>query len=194
MSNEFIFLLGAGLSSCSVSFNGRSAPPPAFEGTTMVLAEEPTVWVAPCSVGTGTRFTVRLDGEVGTDSSRPGEPFTAHVVTPVVMSCHLDFIYVGAVLRGRVVRAEPGDPPVLALELVDVDTSLGPKPIAAASRSGAGFAWLETSAPDARSSYQAVVVHPLPSHATQDDRQADLTLPAGGLVELELLEPVLVLP
>ena len=164
----------------------------------MVLAEEPTVWTAPCSVGTGTRFAARLDRAVGTDSSQPGEPFTAHVVTPVVMSCHLDFIPVGAVLRGRVARAEQSDPPVLALELVDVDTSLGPKPIAAAIRSGAGFAWLETNAPDARSSYKAVVVHSSsgmdPSYGTSDGRHVDLTVPAGGLVELELLEPVLVLP
>jgi hypothetical protein len=205
MSNEFKKAVGTAfltlvlaLSSCSVQFNGRGHAPPARAGTTFVQPKEPRVWSVPCSVGTGTRFTARLDGAVGTGSSRPGDPFSARVLTPVVSSCQLDFIPVGGVLRGRVARAEPGDPPVLALELIDVETSLGPLEILAAVRSGGGFAWLETNSPNARSSYRAFVLYPAwvmePSRETSPESEFNVTLPAGSVIELELLQSVDVLP
>src|SRR5689334_22167313 len=132
-SGLFVFCF-VGLSGCGLQLNGPTAPPPPPEGTTLLQRQEPRVWSRPCSVSTGTRFTARLDRAIGTDTSQPGDAFTAHVVTPVVSSCELDFVSKGAVLRGRVARSEAGDPPTLALELLDVETSLGVQPIAAAVR------------------------------------------------------------
>jgi hypothetical protein len=197
-SSKRLFVLWfVGLSGCGMQFNGKSAPPPTWEGTTLLQPHEPRIWSAPCSVSTGTRFTARLDRAISTDTSRPGDPFTAHVVTPVVSSCDLEFISKGAVLRGRVARSEAGELPVLALELVDVDTSTGAQPIAAAIRSGEGFAWIEINPPHARSSYQAFVIQPwetVPSGSTLGGSDRQLTLPAEGEIELELVEPVQVLP
>jgi hypothetical protein len=197
VSIELFVVSFVGLSGCGMQFTGKSIPPPAGEGTTLLQPREPRVWPAPCSVSTGTRFTARLDRAIGTDTSRPGDPFTARVVTPVVSSCQLELISKGAALRGRVARSEAGDPPVLALELVDIDTSSGPQPIAAAIRSGEGFAWVEVEPPHARSSYQAFMVQPWeagPSDATVGGGDLQLTLPAGGVIELELVAPVQVLP
>jgi hypothetical protein len=145
-------------------------------------------------VSSGTRFTARLDRPLGTDSSRPGDTFTAYVATPVVSSCGSDFILKGAPLRGRVASAEPGATPTLALEVIDVETSAGLKPIPAAIRSSAGLTWSEASAPGADSSYHAVVLYPSWGMAPPQGRDLQLTLAAGSLIELELVKPVLVLP
>jgi hypothetical protein len=83
----------------------------------------------------------------------------------------------------------------LALELTDADTALGPKPISAAVRSGAGLEWIETNA---RSSYPTYDLFPSWSMArprsTSEPSNVRLTLPAGSLIEVELVEPVLILP
>jgi hypothetical protein len=160
----------------------------------MVQPVEPNVQPAPCSVSAGTRFTARLDQFLATDSSLPGESFSARVVAPVMSSCHFDFIRAGATLRGRVTRAEPGKPPVLAIQLIDVDTSVGARPIPAAIRSVTGFAWVETNVPN--SSYRAFVLHPPwamdPSGPASQGGELQQTFPEGALIELELTEPVVV--
>jgi hypothetical protein len=183
------------LTACSMS--GQPTAAFADEGTAVVLPEEPKVWTVPCSVGAGIRFTARTDRTLGTDSSQPNEPFTARVVTPVVSSCRSDYIAAGATLRGRVVRAEHGNPPVLALELTHADTSTGPQPISAAVRSGAGLEWIEVSVPKA-SSYREIELYPSWTFAqpqsTPQAADLQLTLPAGTLIQVELTEPVLILP
>ena len=115
-----------------------------------------------------------------------------NVVAPVKSSCDVDFIRAGAIVQGRVTRAEPGKPPGLALEMIDVDTSVGARPIPAAIR----FVAVETNVPDAHSSYRTFVVHPTwaigPSGPASRDRDHRLTFPEDALIGLELTEPVLV--
>jgi hypothetical protein len=190
MSRPYFVVLAAGLL--------ISPPILADEGTAVVQPDEPSVWTVPCSVGAGTRFTARTDRTLGTDSSQPGETFAARVATRVKSSCGSDFISAGALVRGRVSRAEQGVPPVLALELTDADTSVGPKPILAAIRSAAGLEWIQIGPSDARSSYREFVLYPPWSFAqpsaASEGRMPQLTLPAGTLIEIELIEPVLILP
>jgi hypothetical protein len=198
MTNHALAILVVGLSSFSVSANEQSTTQLADQGGALVQPDEPKAWTVPCSVGAGTRFTARTDRTLGTDSSRPGEPFAARVVTRVVSSCGSDFISSGALLRGRVARAEAGAPPVLALELTDADTSVGPKPLAVTIRSGAGLEWIQIDTADPRASYRDYVLSPAwlfaQSRATPEQRVLQLTLPASTLIEVELIEPVLILP
>src|SRR5262245_58493485 len=110
-------LLVAAVSGCSASFNEQSAPTSSGDQAAVVQLPQLNVQPALCSVSAGTWFTARLDHFLGTDSSRPGETFTARVVAPVMSSCHFAFIRAGVTVRGRITCAEPGQPPVLALEL-----------------------------------------------------------------------------
>jgi hypothetical protein len=198
MSNHLLAALVAGLWSSTASLDVPSTIQLADEGGAVVQPEEPPVWTVPCSVGAGTRLTAWTDRTLGTDSSHAGEPFAARVTTRVRTSCGSDFISAGALVRGRVARAEPGAPPVLALELTDADTSVGPRPIAAAIRAGAGLEWIQLNTGDPRASYKEFVLYPswsfAQSRSTTDGRVLQLTLPAGTLIEVELIEPVLILP
>jgi len=194
VSKQFLVLLAAGLSGYALAPGGE-ATAWGDEGKAVVLPKEPAVWTPPCSVGAGTRFTARTDNTLGTESSQPGEPFTARVVTPVVSSCGHDFISAGAVLRGRVTLAQQGAPPVLVLALTDADTAVGPRPISATVRSGAGLEWIETNAGSSNPTF--LLYSPWStarSRSTSEGGNVQLTLPAGSLIEIELVEPVLILP
>jgi len=194
VSNHFFVLLAAGLSSYAVAPGGESSAW-GDEGTAVVPPHEPTVWTVPCSVGAGTRFTARTDNTLGTESSQPGQPFTSRVVTPVMSSCGRDYISAGAVLRGRVALAQQGAPPVLVLTLTDADTAVGSRPISATVRSGAGLEWIETNAGSSNPTF--LLYSPWStarSRSTSEGGNVQLTLPAGSLIEIELVEPVLILP
>jgi hypothetical protein len=194
MSNQALVLVAAGFLSYAISPSGRSTAL-ADEGTAVVQSKEPGVWTRPCSVGAGASFTARTDRMLGTDSSQPGDPFTARVVTALVSSCGSDFIPSAAIVRGRVARVEQGASPALVLELTDADTAMGPTPISGIVRTGAGLEWFETNAGSSYRSFELRQSESMPwPSPTSEPRHVRLTLPASSLIEVELVEPVLILP
>ena len=73
----------------------------------MAQGVSPTVvqggWIEP-----GTRLVAQLDSPVGSQYSQPGQPYTAHIVVPVVDEQQQLVIPAGAQVQGRVVGVQEG--------------------------------------------------------------------------------------
>ena len=134
-------------------------------------------WDRPCMVPPGATFTATLDHAIGASVSSAGEIFTAHVGQSV-SSCDRDVIARGGILRGRVVDVGGGDPPRVALALIDVDTIGGPLPASMAIRSAAGRRVGEEDWP-----FRAFLFE-----------SPGASLPAGSEILVELVKPITVLP
>jgi len=178
------------VTSCSAPSSGG---PPA-DGLTIV--EHPVAtWEKPCTVPAGTTFAVKLDRRLGTGTSTAGEIFTAQV-SRGISSCGRDVIVKGASLRGRVVDVARGDRSRLALELLDVETVLGPQPVPMAIRSAGGHAMSEEERP-----FRASVLYGpqarrewAPEPSAPATPQPDVELPAASELVVEVSKPVTILP
>jgi hypothetical protein len=58
----------------------------------------------------GTQFTVRVNQELRTDRSRPGDPFTASLMGELVDARGTELVPSGATVRGRVTAVSPPGP------------------------------------------------------------------------------------
>jgi hypothetical protein len=81
--------------------DGRVAPAP----QAIPAAREP----API-LPTGTTFVVRVNEELTTERSRPGDPFTATLMGPLVDADGAELVPSGATVRGRVTAVSPPGP------------------------------------------------------------------------------------
>lgn len=79
----------------------------------------------------GTRMIVRLEGEIDTLRSRPGQPITARVLAPLYAPDGRVIVPAGATLRGRLVSVGSPERPRVRLLFESVDTVQGPAPIVA---------------------------------------------------------------
>lgn len=81
----------------------------------------------------GTRLVATLDGPIGTDISRQGDPFYATLQTPVVDDSGYTVIPAGAKLLGRVAELREtrgGDPAVVSLEVEAISFADTTRPFA----------------------------------------------------------------
>ena len=81
---------------------------PGYYSESTAQPVQPTVvqggWIQP-----GTRLIAQLDSPVGTQYSQPGQPYTAHVVVPLVDQNNQQVIPAGAQVQGRVMAVREGD-------------------------------------------------------------------------------------
>jgi hypothetical protein len=172
------------LTSCSVYTEEPSVVP---DGLTII--EGPSAeWQKPCVVPQGTTFAAKLDRRIGTGFSTAGQIFTARVSRPVAI-CGRLVVAQGAEVRGRVVDIETGDRPRLAILLLDVETLYGPKPASMAIRSAGSFVVGEEDWP-----FHAFVVQRPEAPPASEGPAADVDLPVGSELVIELSKPITILP
>jgi hypothetical protein len=76
------------------------------------------------AVRAGTEMVVRLDRDIGTETTTPGEAFTATVETPLVAAGQI-VVPAGARVRGRVAALTEGRLPVILLDFRGLETVYG---------------------------------------------------------------------
>lgn len=85
------------------------APPPDPVPETVPPPVDPGPEMATATVAVGTTLTVSLDETLSTETSQPGDAFTATVQDPIYASDGHVLIPSGATVRGRVVQVQKSD-------------------------------------------------------------------------------------
>jgi hypothetical protein len=165
--------------SCSAPLG--NTPPRQGDGGLTITEGTTQDWPIPCSIPDGTKLTASLDRRLGTASTTTGEPFTSHVKW-AVWTCDRVVIPQGALMRGRVVYVERGERARLALDVVDIDTTFGPKPVPVVIRSVGDYPAEQEERPFRTSVLIAT------------ENQADVDLAEGSELVAELSGPITILP
>lgn len=183
----------------------QTAPPAKIVSITS--GEMPTTAAAPMAgprVPAGSKLALRLDKAIGTDLSEPGDWFTA-TVTRSVYNGKGDELLIptGAQVRGRVVRADGGKSPTLALELESIETMRGVMQLDAAI-SNVSSTMVDAPSPHRTTAspyadepgvvaYSTTVSPWEPSgNESGPPLERQIRIPAGAALELVLTQPLIV--
>jgi hypothetical protein len=140
----------------------------------------PPAAVAGPYVPSVTLFTARIDAPLDTFYTAPGSTFDAVVVTPLVGPDGRILVPYGAELFGTFVSQGSPDRPRILVAIHAVDTVDGTVPVAAVVRSAQHVDWIGPPVPE-----------PLFGYEYPHEQPAQVRVPRGALIELQLVEPLL---
>jgi hypothetical protein len=153
-------------------------------------------------VQAGTFFSARLDRPLDSYETPAGTEFSATVVDPLLASNGRVLVPYGAKVTGVLVSTVQASQPRVRVQLRTIDTVAGPAPLQAALRAAQHVDWAGPAAPGTRAPYGLLESGwtggpPTPSSRGIEpgyvqDRVSprEIHVPAGALLELELVQPL----
>jgi hypothetical protein len=153
---------------------------------------------APQPVPAGTEFMVRLNDNLGTKASTPGEFFTATVLNAIRSPDGGIIAPEGARVHGRVVSVDSGGLGTVRIAFTGIDTAYGQVPIQATVKKPEGSAnYRVEEVYGANQPYSAILLPAQPSAVGGGPGQqpaGQVNLPAGTNLRLVLTQPLAAVP